>query len=46
MSLMALRKMPGGDSGPHMGKAAAQALGACDWRLLAVVLMLDRKSVV
>ena len=40
MSLMALRKMPGGDSGPHMGKAAAQALGACDWRLLAVVLML------
>lgn len=40
MSLMALRKTPAGDSGSHAGKVAAQALGACDWRLLAVVLTL------
>lgn len=40
MSLMALRKTPSGDSASHVGKAAAQALGAYDWRLLAVVLTL------
>lgn len=40
MSLMALRKTPAGDSGSHAGKAATRVLGACDWRLLAVVLTL------